>query len=198
MAKFGLVRCLLHPDEKVPSGGFLVHPKDNRVKFHCFHEHKSYALVDLYARLVLGFGEDVPTGPLLPLLDTRLLIAAGAIDRPDVPHDPLPPEASEGEHQLYDAFLDLVAAKWVRFPGEATTFSYKFAEKWAGMPWEKVANIWKRLLAREVVKPVDKWKAPEGNRETKLYLPTQAWLIQQLGTVNVNNLEVNREKAPET
>ena len=140
----------------------------------------------------------MPTGSLLPLLDTRLLIAAGAIDRPKVPHEPLPPEASESEHKLYEAFLDLVAAKWVRFPGEATTFSYKFAEKWAGRPWEKVANIWKRLLAREVVKPVGKFKAPDGNKEMNLYLPTQAWLMQQLGIVNVNSFEVNKEKGSET
>jgi Bifunctional DNA primase/polymerase, N-terminal len=187
-----LVRCLLHPDEQHPSGGFLV--VRQRVKFHCFHEQKSYAPVDLYMRLMLKFNlpdEGRLPDYLLALFDARLMIEAKAIDRPEVPYDPLPPEAPEDERRLYEAFLDLVAAKWVRYPGKPTGFSYAFASVWAGMPWEKVGNVWKRLLKRGVVTPAGQGEVTKYGKPLTLFLPTRALLALQLVTANVASEETS-------
>jgi hypothetical protein len=168
------VPCWLHPPDRHPSGGFYINPNDGHVRFRCFHEAKSWALAELYARIFCGVGPTVILSKaLLALFDARMQIACGVIERPTVPYIPLPDNAPELEQCLYAGYLDAVACKWVRHPGESTTFSRDFARVWCGLPVSvsdrAFGASWHRLCDQGFVLTVETIYL--GGRDTKRYLP---------------------------
>jgi hypothetical protein len=150
--------CLFHSDEKNPSGRFLVRMEDHRVKYRCFHDYSSYALAEVFA-VYLGF--DVLLKPKwLPLFDTLLQFRAGMLERPDVPYEPLPdPESMMGElfneytRRYYDAFIEVLAVRRVRFPDSDTMFDYKFGAKIACIPERAAQVAWQILREMEYAVP---------------------------------------------
>jgi hypothetical protein len=179
-----LTLCWVH-EEQHPSGGFYINPKDRRVRFHCFHEHKSWALAEVYARTFCGVRpERTLTKAQLAVFDTRMQLDCGVVGCPAVDHTPLPASAPEIDKRLYAGFLDAVACKWVRYPGEPTTFSRGFARVWCGLP-DAVSDrqldaSWHRLCDQGYVLPVDAI-ALVHDRTAKRYLPFPSMVEVQEG-----------------
>jgi hypothetical protein len=168
------VLCWLHPTDQHPSSGFYVNPKDGRVRFHCFHDNKSWALAEVYARTFCGVGPSVALSKAqLAVFDTRMQIDLELIERPEVPHIPLPSDAPQLDHCLYAGFLDAVACKSVRHPGEPITFSRGFARVWCPVPIEvsdrALDASWHRLCDQGFVLQIDIINL--GGKDAKQYLP---------------------------
>ena len=168
------VPCWLHPPDRHPSGGFYINPNDGRVRFRCFHEAKSWALAELYARIFCGVWPTVTLSKAqLALFDTRMQIACRVIERPTVPYIPLPDDAPELEQYLYAGYLDAVACKWVRHPGEPIPFSRGFARVWCPVPVQvsdrALDTSWHHLCDAGIVLSMETINL--GGRDTKRYLP---------------------------
>jgi len=60
----------------------------------------------------------------------RLLYEAGSVQPLEVPHRPLDGEARPAVRAVYNGLLLLLGLKWYLWPGNGTTFSWRFAAAW--------------------------------------------------------------------
>jgi hypothetical protein len=168
------VLCWAHTDDQHPSGSFYVSLVDRRVHFRCYHENRSWPLAYVYARVLCGVRDDRLSRAQLALFDTRMQLDCGVMCSPDVAHTPLPADAPEIDQRLYVGFLNVMACKWVKHPGEPTTFSRSFARVWCGLPDaisdRQIDASWHRLCDRGHVLPVETIDLGDG-RPAKQYLP---------------------------
>jgi len=100
------VLCWMHSEDQHPSGSFYVNLADGRVRFRCYHENKSWALAEVYARTFCGVGPSVGLSKAqLAVFDTRMQLDCGTVSRPTVPYIPPAEDAQELARRLYAGYL---------------------------------------------------------------------------------------------
>lgn len=172
-------RCVLHDDTR-PSASLYVHPETGGVLYRCWHrggDHyegdKGYYGLPYLAALMARQADDTdrpPAGPEVATWGLRLLVETGHVAPARVEACPLPDDAPSSVREVYRGFLLLLATKWLHSPGEATTFSWRFAAGWCGVPKSTVERAMKRLLEMGYVRRVSEVKAAYGRR-MGLFLP---------------------------
>lgn len=164
-------RCVLH-DDMHPSAGLFVHDNGG-VVYKCFHrDGKARGLPELAALMArqLGDVDRPPRGPELATWALRLLVETGHIAPAPVVAQELPKSYPASVRRVYNGFLSLLAVKWLHTPGEATTFSWRFAAAWCGVSKSTVERAMKQLMSEGYIRKVGETKAAFG-RSMGLFLP---------------------------
>lgn len=159
-------RCVLHEDKR-PSAGLFVHDSGG-VLYKCFHGNgKPYSLPEL-AVMMARQPDDVdrpPRGPELATWALRLLVETKHVAPAPVEACELPDDVTASVRKVYDGFLSLLAVKWLHTPGEATTFSWRFAAGWCGVSKSTVERAMRQLMSTKHIRKVGQY------RRTGLFLP---------------------------
>lgn len=164
-------RCVLH-DDKRPSAGLFVH-RNGGVLYKCFHGNgKTYSLPEL-AVMMARQPDDAdrpPRGPELATWALRLLVETGHVAPAAVEAHQLPDDVPASVRRVYEGFLLLLAVKWLHTPGEATTFSWRFAAGWCGVSKSTAERAMRQLMGDGYIRKVGEAKATFG-RSMGLFLP---------------------------
>jgi hypothetical protein len=161
------VRCLFHDDGRSMDSGFVV-TTAGYVVFHCFHESKSYTLQDLHALLVLK--ADAPTEvKALAKMRDELYLASGAIERPKVRYEPLPPYGlSKNVHQVYADVISRLEHNWVSNPGKPVMYTASYGALRLGLHKQLVKEA--LITLQKIGALVKVGQTPMGGHMANLWL----------------------------
>jgi Bifunctional DNA primase/polymerase, N-terminal len=128
--------CVLHPPDEHPSAWLFV-GSGGDLLYHCEHEGE-WNLTLPQVRASLAYGkvtrikdENEKSQPIEHLAwRLRLLYEAGVLRALEVPHRSLSGEVRAAVKAVYNGFLLLLGLKWHIWPGNGTTFSWRFAAAW--------------------------------------------------------------------
>ncbi len=96
----------------------------------------------------------------------RLLVEIKYLPPARVNMPPLPEEAGLMIRRIYDGFRLLLECKWLYEEGAPTTFSWRFASEWCGVPQTSCGRAIQWLLSRGIIIPAGTHK------NTMLFLPS--------------------------
>lgn len=165
-------RCVLH-DDKRPSAGLFVHNRSGRVLYHCFHRGGNTYGLPYLAALTARTPDDADRPPSRTEVATwalRLLVETGHVAPAAVEAHQLPDDVPASVRRVYEGFLLLLAVKWLHTPGEATTFSWRFAAGWCGVSKSTAERAMTRLMKDGYIRKVGETTATFG-RSMGVFLP---------------------------
>jgi Bifunctional DNA primase/polymerase, N-terminal len=152
--------CVLHRPDEHPSAWLFV-GKGGDLLYHCEHEG-GWTLTLPQVRASLAYGkvtqirdENGKAQSIEHLAwRLRLLHEAGALQPLEVPHRSLGGKIKSAVKAVYEGLLLLLGLKWHIWPGNGTTFSWRFAAAWCGVTKWAAEDAMKWLMEQGYVHSV--------------------------------------------
>jgi hypothetical protein len=170
--------CVLHPPDEHPSAWLFV-GSGGDLLYHCEHEG-GWTLTLPQVRASLAYGrviqirdENGKGHPIEHLAwRLRLLYEAGCVQPLEVPHRPLGDEARPAVKAVYNGLLLLLGLKWHVWPGNGTTFSWRFAAAWCGVDKKTAEKAMRWLMEQGYVRSVGTSRSAYG-KVAHVLMPSQ-------------------------
>jgi hypothetical protein len=140
--------CLLHPDDRNPSGVLTYDQRTDAFMYWCNHHEarglkvQTYTLPALRCAQVSGLSERLKPATLR-IWRLRLAGESGCLVLPDIPHQPmvdLPADASaeeqtrhEAQRREYAGFILACRCHALTDPGRDVIYTGPFAARWSGL-----------------------------------------------------------------
>jgi hypothetical protein len=140
--------CLLHPDDRNPSGVLTYDQRTNAFMYWCNHhearglKERTYTLPVLWCAQVSGVSERLKRATIR-IWRLRLAGESGCLVLPEIPHRPmrdLAPDASteerkrhEAQRKVYEGFILVCRCHALTDPGRDVIYTAPFAARWSGL-----------------------------------------------------------------
>ncbi len=127
--------CVLPGHDECRASASIFRNKLGRYVYHDLHkrdEHTIYTLAEVRRALAAGWIEPISRSEIA-LWQLRLLVETGYAPPATVDMPTLADDAPDYVRTVFEGFRHLLECRWLHTPGQATTFTRRFASVWCGV-----------------------------------------------------------------